>query len=164
MITFVSESGQVALQVAAQDNNMVFGVFSSWEDFRNGSSAVTTQNFTGINNYAAVESFFAGWTKVCRNDADWEIVLCGENPTPVVPENVSARQIRLWLVSNGISLTQIAALIDGIEDPQQREVAKIEWEFAPYIERTHPLVATFAAALGLTAEQIDAGFIVASTL
>ena len=40
----------------------------------------------------------------------------------------------------------------------------VEWEYAPYIERNHPLIDTLGSALGLTSEQIDQGFITASQL
>ena len=46
---------------------------------------------------------------------------------PVVPDNISARQIRLWLVSHNISLSTIENAINSIEDATQREVVKIEW-------------------------------------
>lgn len=164
MITYFSTDGKVALQISAQESTMVFGVFESWEQFCAGAFPTTTHTINGLNNYAAVEALFSGWSKICRDDSTWAIVACGPTPQPTVPANVSARQIRLWLISNNISLAQIDTLINAIEDPMQREYAKVEWEFAPYIERNHPLVATFASALGLTEEQIDAGFITASTL
>lgn len=81
-----------------------------------------------------------------------------------VPETVSARQIRLWLVRNGIPLSQIETAIASIEDVATREVVKIEWEYAPYIERTHPWLVPLAQSLGLTSEQVDQAFIEASTI
>jgi hypothetical protein len=84
--------------------------------------------------------------------------------TPTVPENVSARQIRLWLIDNNISLSSVENAINGIVDEKLREKTLVEWEYAPYIERNHPLIEALAASLGLTTEQIDQGFIVASQL
>jgi hypothetical protein len=84
--------------------------------------------------------------------------------TPTVPENVSARQIRLWLIDNNISLTSVETAINGIVDEKLREKTLVEWEYAPYIERNHPLIEALASSLGLTSEQIDQGFIQASVL
>jgi hypothetical protein len=83
---------------------------------------------------------------------------------PVVPNNVSARQIRLWLLSNNISLAAVQTAIDAIPDPALRDKTKVEWEFAPYIERYHPLISTIGLQLGLTDADIDAGFIAAEQL
>jgi hypothetical protein len=80
------------------------------------------------------------------------------------PFRISARQIRLWLVQNGIALTQIDNAIDSIEDPSTREVVRIEWEFAPYVERNHPWLIPLAESLGLTPEQVDQAFIEASNI
>jgi hypothetical protein len=84
--------------------------------------------------------------------------------TPTVPETISARQIRLWLIDNNISLTSVETAINGIVDEKLREKTLVEWEYAPYIERNHPLIEALAASLGLTSEQIDQGFIQASVL
>jgi hypothetical protein len=81
-----------------------------------------------------------------------------------VPETISARQIRLWLIENNISLTSVETTINGIVDEKLREKTLVEWEYAPYIERSHPLLEALASNLGLTNEQIDQGFIDGSQL
>jgi hypothetical protein len=81
-----------------------------------------------------------------------------------VPEAISARQIRLWLIGNNISLASVETAINSIEDVQLRERTLVEWEYAPYIERNHPLLEALALNLGLTNEQIDQGFIDGSQL
>lgn len=81
---------------------------------------------------------------------------------PAVPESVSARQIRLWLVRNGVSLASVDAAIDAIPDQLQRDSVRVEWDYAPYVERSHPMLAPLAAALGLTEQQVDQAFIEAS--
>ena len=81
-----------------------------------------------------------------------------------VPHQVSARQIRLWLVRHGVSLASVEAAIDAIADQQQRDMVRVEWEYAPYIERSHPMLVPLAAALGLSEEQVDAAFREAATL
>jgi hypothetical protein len=82
--------------------------------------------------------------------------------TPPVPESVSARQIRLWLVRNGVSLAQVAAAISAIPDQLQRDSVRVEWDYAPYVERTHPMLIPLAIALGLTESQVDQAFIEAA--
>jgi len=81
-----------------------------------------------------------------------------------VPATVSARQIRLWLVRHGISLAQVEAAIDAIPDQLQRDSVRVEWEYAPYIERAHPMLLPLAVALGLTEAQVDQAFREASAI
>lgn len=81
-----------------------------------------------------------------------------------VPESISARQIRLWLINNGIQLSQVENAINNIQDPLIRETTKVEWEYAPYVERNHPMLGPLAQALGLTEQQIDVAFIQAQNI
>lgn len=86
-------------------------------------------------------------------------------PNPIiVPETISARQVRIWLLINGINLNQVEDAINTISDPLLRETTRVEWEYAPYIDRHHPLIDSLALYLGLTSEQIDQGFIQASQI
>jgi hypothetical protein len=85
-------------------------------------------------------------------------------PPPSFPLTISARQIRLWLLQNGISLQDVTAAIEGIEDPTLRASVAIEWEYAPYVERAHPMLVPLAQALNLTEEDIDRGFIEAANI
>ena len=84
--------------------------------------------------------------------------------TPPVPASVSARQIRLWLVRNGVSLASVDAAIDAIPDQLQRDSVRVEWDYAPYVERSHPMLVPLAAALGLTEQQVDQAFIEAGSI
>jgi hypothetical protein len=165
MITFTHpENNQVALPIIETDIVTVFGVYSTWDDFLNGTPPLSTVNFNGQHNYLSAENFFSSWTKVCRDNNEWAVIECEPTDQPEVPKTISARQIRLWLLSSGIFLTQIDTLIDNIDDPQQRDVTRVEWEYAPYIERNHPMVAVFAEALGLSSAAVDQAFILAATL
>jgi hypothetical protein len=82
----------------------------------------------------------------------------------IVPQSISARQIRLWLIKNGFSLSDIEIAINSIQDQAVRDMTLVEWEYAPYVERNHPMVSAIANALGLNNEQIDTSFIEASRL
>jgi hypothetical protein len=79
-----------------------------------------------------------------------------------VPASVSARQIRLWLLRQGISLASVDAAIDAIPDQLQRDSVRVEWDYAPYVERSHPMLIPLAAALGLTEAQVDQAFVEAA--
>lgn len=92
------------------------------------------------------------------NNGEWIL------SSPSVPESVSARQVRLWLVQHGISLQQVDNAITSIQDPVTREITQIEWEYAPYIERNHPMLVPLAQALGLTQDQLDTAFIEAQNI
>jgi hypothetical protein len=81
-----------------------------------------------------------------------------------VPTSVSARQIRLWLLRQGISLSQVDAAIDAIPDQLQRDSVRVEWDYAPYVERSHPMLVPLAAALGLSEAQVDQAFVEAVTI
>lgn len=84
-------------------------------------------------------------------------------PGPV-PEAVSARQIRLWLVQHNIPLSAIESAIDGIADHLTRDTVRVEWEYAPYVERSHPWLVPLAQSLGLTEERVDQAFREASVI
>lgn len=108
----------------------------------------------------------AQWTRLPprpSDDAQW---IGGEwvVPTPAIPPSVSARQIRLWLIRQGISLAAVDAAIDAIPDQLQRDSVRVEWDYAPYVERSHPMLVPLAAALGLTEQQVDQAFTEAATI
>ena len=85
-----------------------------------------------------------------------------EPPPPPGPATASARQIRLWLLRQGVELAAVDAAIDAIPDQLQRDSVRVEWDYAPYIERSHPMLPPIAQALGLT--DIDAAFREAATI
>lgn len=85
-------------------------------------------------------------------------------PQPTIPETVSARQVRLWLLQNGVSLQMVTDAISAIADPVLRDSVSIEWEYAPYIERNHPMLVPLAQSLGLSEIDIDRAFVEGSSL
>ena len=68
------------------------------------------------------------------------------------------RQARLALKQQGL-LATVQSNIDALPEESQ-----IEWEYASYVERSSPLVASLGAALGLTETQLDDLFKLAITL
>jgi hypothetical protein len=87
-----------------------------------------------------------------------------ENIKKTVPKTITATQVRLWLIENNIPLSTIETALNNIENPILREKTKIQWEYAPYIERSHPLIESIAIILGLDSSQLDSAFIEASKL
>ena len=89
--------------------------------------------------------------------------------TPKSPEQV--RQARLALIPS-ITPWQIRKALNqlGLRDAIEQAVAgadqttKDAWEFATEFVRTDPLIATIQAVLGKTDEEVDALFILGSTL
>lgn len=77
---------------------------------------------------------------------------------------VTPAQIRLALISNGISLSVINNAFNAIEDPVEREKAQALWEYATIVERNNPFVVAIGAMIGKTEEEIDAIFSLAKTL
>lgn len=100
-----------------------------------------------------------------RMIADWEAE--GNTIPPYAPPTMTdeekraamprltARQLRLGLIENGITLASVQAAVDGIADPTAREIAQVEWEYATTFERTHSLISQIGTALNLTPEEID---------
>lgn len=79
-------------------------------------------------------------------------------------DKLSARQVRLWIVKQGISLKAVEDAIQNIEDPVIRDNVSIEWEYAPYIERNHPMLNPLAQSLGLSEADIDRAFVEGSSI
>ncbi|RVO54935.1 hypothetical protein [Sinorhizobium meliloti] len=91
-------------------------------------------------------------------------------PEPTIEEiranmpSLTARQLRLGLVGNGYSMSQVSAVIDAMPEGADKETARIEWEYATTFERTHPLIGTVGAALAIGEEQIDTMWTEAASL
>jgi len=85
-------------------------------------------------------------------------------PIEPVPTSVTARQIRLWLVTHGISLSSVDAAIANIQDETTRQIVSVEWEYAPYVDRSHPMLIPLAFALGMSESAVDEAFREAANL
>ena len=79
-----------------------------------------------------------------------------------MPVEITMRQARLALLQSGL-LAQVDAAIAAMIGAEG-DAARIDWQFAQTVERTHPLVATMTAQLSLTARQLDDLFTVGATL
>jgi hypothetical protein len=89
--------------------------------------------------------------------AEWE----ASNPIALPaddakPPALTRRQLRLGLLSIGLTNDDIETHIASIEEPSERAAALIEWQDASSYERDHPVLVDVATALGLPPEQVDA--------
>lgn len=75
-----------------------------------------------------------------------------------IPQIITARQLRLMLISKGISLQRIASIIEALP-PEQRDIAKVSWEYAHTFERNNPMLLQVAEAIGITEEELNDIFI-----
>lgn len=72
-------------------------------------------------------------------------------------KTVSMFQARVALQRAGL-LDQVQTALDAMLDGQQKDEAKLAWEWAGSVERSSPFVALLAGALGLDADDLDALF------
>lgn len=80
-----------------------------------------------------------------------------------IPSVVTMRQGRLALLQFNL-LDTVDTALANITDPMTRKASQIEWEYATEIRRDSPLVTQLSSSLGLTEEQMDQLFLLASTL
>lgn len=93
----------------------------------------------------------------------WDAAACVvRQPAPAVPDSVTPWQIRRWLLLRGVTDAHVDALIDSIEDAATREAVRIDWVWAERVQRSHPMLPTMAAALGIV--DLDAAFTEAAQL
>jgi hypothetical protein len=105
----------------------------------------------------APKGHFARWSGKA-----WEVVPVPPEPEESkqppeerVPLAVTRRQLRLWMVRNGIPLAAAEKAIAALPEPQRTE-ARIEWEDASVYERNHPLLVELAGkVLGLSGEELE---------
>ncbi|WP_438455298.1 hypothetical protein [Vreelandella venusta] len=88
--------------------------------------------------------------------------MLAESALPV-PATITARQTRLVLAKHGL-LSEVERAIGAIEDPEQRQIAGIEWGYAGYFERSAPWLTHMAEQLGMGDADVDTMFIQGSTL
>jgi hypothetical protein len=82
------------------------------------------------------------------------------DPPVYVPQVVSRFQAKAALLSEGL-LDQVEAII---ADPATDAMTKLAWDEAVQFQRNSPTIATLAAALGLTDQQVDDLFIAAAQI
>lgn len=117
---------------------------------------------TGVATVASLPADFRTDRYIWRGGA--LVRLPDPPPLPAPPPALTARQLRLGLLSLGVTGAQVEAIIAALPDATAREAARIEWEYSSVYERAHPLIATVAAQLGLAEADIDAAWLAAASL
>lgn len=77
---------------------------------------------------------------------------------------LTARQFRLGMRAMNVTTAMIDNAIATIPDPDQKEVAQIEWEYGTTFERSHKLVSQLSLMFGITPAMLDAGWMEAAKL
>lgn len=80
-------------------------------------------------------------------------------PPPAIPQQVPMWAVRTVLQNDGL-FDQADALVKASTDNALKNV----WEYGNFADRNSNAIATLAAALGLTSEQVDQMFIDANNL
>lgn len=78
-------------------------------------------------------------------------------------EYCTPRQLRLALVNLNVDLNSIDSMIEAIQDPVEKQKAKIEWEYSNEIWRFHPLITSFGQQMGFSNDEVDEIFELAVT-
>jgi hypothetical protein len=81
-----------------------------------------------------------------------------------VPKSITPAQARVWLISAGISLDSVGAMLDAIPDATQRAIAKAKWEYGLIVLRNDPIVEALGQQLGLSSSLLDDAFVAASKI
>ena len=85
-------------------------------------------------------------------------------PPPAPVPDITARQLRLWIIGQGRALAEVDAAIGAMPEGV-RDVARVEWEYSTTYQRSHPLIEQLAPLFGLaTPAAIDAAFRAAAAL
>ena len=92
-------------------------------------------------------------------DTIYEGATLEDIPAVIVPQTIPQMNMRLQLISSGIPIASIYAMINAIEDVAQKEMVYSKWEYAVYFHRNDVTLNQMATALGLTQLQVDDLFI-----
>ena len=120
----------------------------------NGSMSVPKVD--GNRHYEEVKQFIADGGVVEPEFTDAELAQQIEDAKPKV---VTMRQARLALLQGGLLQTVQDAIANGTD-----EAMKIEWEYATEVKRDWASLVTLTTTLGMTSQELDNLFQLASTL
>lgn len=86
------------------------------------------------------------------------------DPEPPGPPTVVTRaQGKAALIQSGL-WASVVSYVDGIEDPTQQALARVALDDTTEWRRDSPFLATAAAALGLTDQDLDGLFVAAAAI
>ena len=94
----------------------------------------------------------------------WRQTWTQEAVTPSVPPSISKRQCLLRLYDEGLTEESITLILEGIEDPIERDKALIQWKHTTGVDRNEALAAHVQQDQGGSDAYLDQLFIEASQL
>lgn len=83
-------------------------------------------------------------------------------PPAPIPQEVTMRQARLALLQTG-QLATVESAIASLPEPN-KTAALIEWDYSNTVQRNNPFTASMIQMLGMTEQEADALFVLASGL
>jgi hypothetical protein len=153
MIAYTNALNEFAIVEVIGDRSYTVNVYASEAALRSAEAPVRSITLAATPNGTDLVAALPGFDYV----GDEELPLSASPPA-----SVTAWQIRRWLLANGISMAAVDAALAAIPDPQQRALAQVDWEYAPIVQRSHPMLPMMAATLGIA--DIDAAFIEAERI
>lgn len=63
--------------------------------------------------------------------------------------SLTARQLRLGLIRNNVSLSTVQTAINSIPDQRTRDEAQVYWEYSPFVVWSHPMTQTLMSLVGI---------------
>ena len=118
--------------------------------------AMADPEYADAQGWIAAQGAGIGWAW------DGETFTAPPAPPEPVPQSVTMRQARLALLAAG-KLSLVQPIIEAMAEPQ-RSAARIEWEFARSVDRTHDFTIALGHALGLSDAATDDLFRAAALL
>lgn len=112
---------------------------------------LTTERDEALANAASLESKDA---EIASLQAQITSLQNQLNP-PVQYKPLSAVQIRMGLLTNGIKESDVDTVIAAMPEGEEKDAAKIKWEKSDEYHRDNPLIEQIGTALGLSEEQIN---------
>jgi len=152
---FFDDSENVSLTESGLVADSLKAPFIKSEDFE----LVSFEYSGDIKRICKAVSHIAG-ELVVTDQVEYDREEVVEVAIPSVVPKLSA----LKALSRAGLLDQVEPAIAAIEDPQERIDAGLDWAHSMTVDRHWPLVQSLKVTMGLTEEQLDDLFILASTL
>jgi len=120
---------------------------------RDVADGETVQSPWVLMTDSEVESRIAQYSETVR-----QIVAAADS----VPQEIALWQFRSAVAMAGLNEAVVAA-IAALPEPQ-KTIATEKWEYSNTVRRSHPMIVTLGAAVGLTPAQIDNIFRTANSI
>lgn len=116
-------------------------------------------------DYARIQSGRAMFDLTSKTVVDLPVLESPQEESVVtVPQKITNRQLRLALIEKGISLASVDQAINAVQDSTLKEKLTVLREYSGDFARDDEQLKMMATALTIDDEQLDAIFILWSTL